>query len=110
MIRNRLASAGKWQRFMKPEPELPGGSPPADHLAVVRPTELDVPARSKYAALRKLFTAGEAVGEFVGIRYGHIRPGETEPTWLYYSHKDFDGIGAFAEILRSRGSVLGPLP
>ncbi len=110
MRRNRLASAGKWQRFMKPEPELAGGDPPADNLVAVRPTELRVPARSKYTALRRLFAAAEAIGEFVGIRYGYLRRQETEPKWLYYSHKDFDGIGAFAEILRSRGAGLGPLP
>jgi len=95
---------------MRTEPELPGGTPPADHLAVVRPTELRVPARSKYTALRKLFAAAESIGEFVGIRYGHLRRQAAEPKWLYYSHKDYDGIGAFAEILRGRGAVLGTLP
>ncbi|MHB8520205.1 MAG: hypothetical protein ACYDH9_05555 [Limisphaerales bacterium] len=75
-----------------------------------QPIEHPLAGKSKYTAVRKWFLAGEETGEFVGIRYGHLRPGDTEPRWLYYSHKDFDGIGAFAEILRRGGVELATLP
>ncbi len=65
---------------------------------------------SKYTALRKWFRAGEELGECIGIRYGHLAQGSDEPEWLYYPHTEFDGIGAWAEILRSRGVQLQNLP
>jgi len=65
---------------------------------------------SKYTALRKWFEAGPQIGEFIGIRFGHLAPNATEPEWLYYPHTDFDGIGAWAEIMRRRGVQLKALP
>lgn len=50
------------------------------------------------------------MGEFIGIRFGRIAPGKTEPEWMYLPHKEFDGIGGFAEILRKRGATLKRLP
>ncbi|MCL5097555.1 MAG: hypothetical protein M1608_08515 [Candidatus Omnitrophica bacterium] len=66
--------------------------------------------KTKYTGIRKWFVAAEKSGEFIGIRYGHLRPEAKEPEWLYYRHTEFDGIGAFAEILRSRGVELAALP
>ena len=65
---------------------------------------------SKYGALRKWFLAAQDSGDYIGIRYGFIKEGSSTPEWIYLPHTDFDGIGAFAEILRSRGVVLGALP
>lgn len=60
--------------------------------------------------IKPWFTAAEEMGEFIGIRFGRIAPGKTEPEWIFLSHKEFDGIGGFAEILRKRGAALGRLP
>jgi hypothetical protein len=60
--------------------------------------------------IKSWFTSVEELGEFIGIRFGRIAPGKTEPVWIYLPHKEFDGIGGFAEILRKRGAKLGRLP
>ncbi len=52
------------------------------------------------------FIAAEQLGEYIGIRFGRVPPGTTEPEWIFLRHTDFDGIGGFAEILRQRGAVL----
>ncbi len=52
------------------------------------------------------FAAAEELGEYIGIRFGHLSPGAEEPEWIFLPHKDFDGIGGLAEILRKRGAVL----
>src|ERR1700761_8122389 len=59
--------------------------------------------------IKPWFVAAEELGEFVGIRFGRLAPGKTEPEWIFLSHMDFDGIGGFAEILRKRGAELGRL-
>jgi NRPS condensation-like uncharacterized protein len=56
------------------------------------------------------FDSAEQLGEYIGIRFGHIASGETNPEWIFLRHSDFDGIGGFAELLRRRGAKLGPLP
>lgn len=61
-------------------------------------------------SIKPWFAAAEDLGEFIGIRFGHIAPGKTEPEWIFKSHAEFDGIGGFAEILRKRGAQLGRLP
>lgn len=66
--------------------------------------------KSKYGTLRQWFQAARDSGEFIGIRFGHLPVGSSEPDWLYYPHSDYDGIGAFAEILRTRGAELKQLP
>jgi hypothetical protein len=65
---------------------------------------------SKYKGVRPWFEAAEALGEFIGIRYGQLAPGATEPSWHFYAHADFDGIGAFADLLRRRGADIKHLP
>lgn len=56
------------------------------------------------------FIAAEELGECIGIRFGRVPPGATEPEWIFLRHADFDGIGGFAEILRQRGAKLNRLP
>lgn len=55
------------------------------------------------------FNAAEELGEYIGIRFGRIPPGQTEPEWIFLRHIDFDGIGGLAEILRKRDAVLDRL-
>ncbi len=52
------------------------------------------------------FLAAEDLGEYIGIRFGRIAPGTTEPEWFFRRHTDMDGIGGLAEILRNRGMHL----
>lgn len=56
------------------------------------------------------FIAAEELGEYIGIRFGHVTPGSVDPEWIFLRHTDFDGIGGFAEILRQRGAQLNRLP
>jgi len=56
------------------------------------------------------FHACEELGEYIGIRYGQITPGASNPKWTFLRHIDFDGIGGFAELLRGRGVQLSRLP
>jgi hypothetical protein len=56
------------------------------------------------------FIAAEELGEYIGIRFGCVPPGTSEPEWTFLRHTDFDGIGGLAEILRRRGAVLDRLP
>ncbi len=56
------------------------------------------------------FLAGEDLGEYTGIRFGQLLPGKTAPEWTFLRHSEFDGIGGFAEILRSHGAHLPRLP
>jgi hypothetical protein len=65
---------------------------------------------TNYDPIAPWFIAAEALGEYIGIRFGRIAPGTSEPEWFYYRHAEFDGIGGLAQILRSRGATLGQLP
>ncbi len=56
------------------------------------------------------FIAAEEIGEYIGIRFGRIPSGVTEPEWIFLRHTDTDGIGGFADILRKRGAKLDELP
>jgi hypothetical protein len=56
------------------------------------------------------FIAAEELGEFIGIRFGQLLPGSSEPEWTFLSHSEVDGIGGFAELLRERGASLPQLP
>jgi len=60
-------------------------------------------------AISPWFRDAEELGEFIGIRFGRLAPGETEPEWTYMRHAEFDGIGGLAEILRRRGAELNRL-
>jgi hypothetical protein len=56
--------------------------------------------------IKSWFIAAEELGEYIGIRFGHLAPGAEQPEWIFLRHTDFDGIGGFADILRQRGAVL----
>jgi hypothetical protein len=56
------------------------------------------------------FVAAEELGEYIGIRFGHLAPGATKPEWLFLPHTSFDGIGGLAEIFRHHGVLLDSLP
>ncbi|SRR5581483_64688 len=60
--------------------------------------------------IKSWFVAAEEIGEYIGIRFGRIAPGASEPEWIFLRHTDFDGIGGFAELLRRGGAVLPRLP
>lgn len=60
--------------------------------------------------IRPWFEASEDLGDHIGIRFGRIPPGSSEVEWVYKSHADYDGIGGFADILRSRGACMDSLP
>jgi hypothetical protein len=63
-----------------------------------------------YDPIAPWFVAAEALGEYIGIRFGRVAPGATEPEWIYFRHAEFDGIGGLAAIFRSRGVRLESLP
>ena len=56
------------------------------------------------------FLVCEELGEYIGIRFGRVAPGTTEPEWMFLRHIDFDGIGGLAELLRRRGAEVPRLP
>ncbi|HSY19995.1 MAG TPA: hypothetical protein VK815_16745, partial [Candidatus Acidoferrales bacterium] len=56
------------------------------------------------------FVAAEALGEYIGIRFGRIAPGKTEPEWIFLRHAEFDGVGGLADIFRRRGATVATLP
>jgi hypothetical protein len=55
------------------------------------------------------FTAAQELGEYIGIRFGRVPPGGSEPEWIFLLHSEFDGVGGLAEILRRRGAEVGRL-
>ncbi|HWF20422.1 MAG TPA: hypothetical protein VG754_14215 [Verrucomicrobiae bacterium] len=67
-------------------------------------------AEKAFDPIKSWFDAAEALGEYIGIRFGRLRPGSNDPEWMFMPHCDYDGIGGFAEILRQRGAVLSKLP
>ncbi len=60
--------------------------------------------------IKPWFQTAEESGEYIGIRFGRLAPGSTEPEWIFLPHSAVDGIGGFAEILRKRGVDLCRLP
>ena len=60
--------------------------------------------------IKPWFHAAEECGEYIGIRFGRLPVGATEPEWIFLKHTDVDGIGGFADILRKRGIPLPSLP
>src|SRR5262245_62136351 len=52
----------------------------------------------------------EAMGEFPYILFGRMSPRRAEPEWQLLHHEKYDGIGAFAELLRREGIELGEVP
>jgi len=71
-------------------------------------TEMD-PSSPAYQ-LGLWFDTLESLGEFVGIRFGRICRLSGKVDWFYLSHRDFDGIGGLAHLLRERGALLPDLP
>ena len=61
-------------------------------------------------AIAKWFASAQELGEYIGIRFGRIAPGASEPEWFYLPHSQVDGIGGFAQLLRQRGADLPQLP
>src|SRR5581483_12114961 len=61
-------------------------------------------------AIRPWFDAAEGLGEYIGIRFGHLPPGAAQPDWFFLRHSDFDGVGGLAHLLRERGADPGRLP
>ncbi len=55
------------------------------------------------------FIAAEELGEYIGIRFGHIAPGTDQPEWTFLSHRDFAGIGGLAYLMRQGGADLDRL-
>lgn len=60
--------------------------------------------------IKTWFLSLQETGEFIGIRFGRIPPGATDPEWMFPPHTEVDGIGAFARMLRSKGVPVSPLP
>lgn len=56
------------------------------------------------------FKAAEGAGNFIGIRFGRISEGSSNVEWIYVSHDECDGIGAFAKLLRQQGEKIEQLP
>jgi NRPS condensation-like uncharacterized protein len=67
-------------------------------------------ANKKTDPISPWFIAAEELGEYIGIRFGRLSPGASEPEWIFLRHTDFDGIGGFAEILRAKGAEIPSLP
>src|SRR5436190_16605720 len=44
-------------------------------------------------AFHQWFQAVEELGDYIGIRFGHIPLGAKDPEWRFYSHAKGDGIG-----------------
>lgn len=55
------------------------------------------------------FRNAEEVGEYIGIRFGHLPTGAEEPEWTFLRHAEYDGIGGLAHLLRTRGADVGRL-
>jgi len=66
-------------------------------------------AEKTFDPIQSWFVAAEELGEYIGIRFGRIAPGATQPEWIFIRHTDCDGIGGFADILRKRGAELPQL-
>jgi hypothetical protein len=67
-------------------------------------------ADKPFDPMKTWFLSLQETGEFIGIRFGRIPPGATEPEWTFPPHTDVDGIGAFAQMLRRGGVPLPELP
>ena len=58
----------------------------------------------------KWFSAAEATGDFMGIRYGRKSDASGKVEWSFVSHIECDGIGGFGRLLRQNGAELIELP
>jgi hypothetical protein len=67
-------------------------------------------AAKPFDPIKPWFQSAEESGEYIGIRFGRIPVGATEPEWIFLPHTEVDGIGGFADIMRKRGVDLCRLP
>jgi hypothetical protein len=65
---------------------------------------------SSATAIANWFSTAQEAGEYIGIRFGRLAPGATEPEWFFLPHSEVDGIGGFARLLRQRGADIRQLP
>jgi len=74
-------------------------------------TEIEgVDTSSPAHQVRVWFETLESLGEYVGIRFGRVSRLNGKVDWFFLSHKDFDGVGGLAHLLRERGADLPHLP
>lgn len=69
-----------------------------------------MPEDTSFDAIKTWFWSLEETGEFIGIRFGRIPPGQSQPEWKFMPHTDVDGIGGFAQMLRKKGVRVPQLP
>lgn len=60
--------------------------------------------------IKPWFEALESMDEFIGIRFGQVNQDTNTVDWKFLPHTDFDGIGAFAHLLREGGAEVNDLP
>lgn len=77
---------------------------------MAKPTIEKMNTASPAHQVRVWFETLEALGEFVGIRFGRVCRLTGKVEWFFLSHQDFDGIGGLAHLLRERGAKLPCLP
>ncbi len=72
---------------------------------------MSLPSQAKKCdPIRSWFRVLEEMDEFIGIRFGHQGSPNSPPEWTFLGHDEFDGIGAFAHLLRQRGASVKELP
>jgi hypothetical protein len=79
-------------------------------LVATKPFAASSPAVTPFDPMKAWFLSLQETGEFIGIRFGRIPPGKTEPEWIFLPHTDVDGIGGFAQMFRDKGVDLPLLP
>lgn len=89
-------------------PSPPDISCSAPEMLKISPATGD--AVSSFDPMKTWFLSLQETGEFIGIRFGRIPSGATDPAWVYLAHTDVDGIGGFAQMLRQKGVSLPKLP
>ncbi len=47
--------------------------------------------KEKTDVMKLWFLTAEELGEFIGMRFGHIAPGSTEPEWMFPRHLTMTG-------------------
>jgi hypothetical protein len=87
--------------------EIPRQS--ALHIRINASPVIPLSTRTQNAA-SQWFKAAEALGDFMGIRYGRVPHGSGEVEWFHVSHVECDGVGGFARLLRQHGAAIEPLP
>ncbi len=73
-------------------------------------TQSESQSRVESDPVRPWFEALEEMGESIDIRFGRVDMLTNQIEWHSKKHSEFDGIGGFANILRSQGILLEDLP